>query len=261
MKKIMLIIMSMFFATSLYAEVQIVNPGSKEGVFRQILSTINDSGLDADFVQADNPVTAYSYIEGADESTESILTIWSSEWPGDNSMKSPTISKENIVALMTYETLMCSRQFNSLEDMNGQTVKIATWGSEPVAKFLTNLGAKYNVNFVVVPYSGSGSTTKGYVGKDANTVFTITSRQAALEEDGSKCIAFSEKGELGFRFVDAIITINANYAFTEELRSTVTNLSTTTEWNDKFKGSVTYVGNGTNQTIDMFEEAVANFSK
>ena len=29
----------------------------------------------------------------------------------------------------------------------------------------------------------------------------------------------------------------------------------------KFKGSVTYIGNGTNQTIDMFEEAVANFSK
>ena len=250
----------MFFATSLYAEVQIVNPGSKEGVFRQILSTINDSGLDADFVQADNPVTAYSYIEGADESTD-ILTIWSSEWPGDDKLKSPTITKDNIVALMTYETLMCSRAYNSLEDMSGQTVKIATWGSEPVAKFLTNLGAKYNVNFVVVPYSGSGSTTKGYVGKDADTVFTITSRQAALEEDGSKCIAFSEKGQLGFRFVDAIITINANYALTNELRSAVTNLSTTTEWNSKFKGSVTYVGNGSNQTIDMFEEAVANFSK
>ena len=259
MKKIMLIIMSMFFATSLYAEVLVVNPGSQEGAFRQILTTIN-SELDADFVQADNPVTAYSYIEGTD-STELVVTIWSSEWPGDNSLKSPIISKDNIIALMTYETLMCSRAYNSLEDMSGQTVKIATWGSEPVAKFLKNLGAKYNVNFVVVPYSGSGSTTKGYVGKDADTVFTITSRQAALEEDGSKCIAFSEKGQLGFRFVDAIITINANYALTNELRSTVTNLSTTTEWNSKFKGSVTYVGNGTNQTIDMFEEAVANFSK
>tara|TARA_B100001113_G_scaffold217554_1_gene178448 strand:- start:1232 stop:2014 length:783 start_codon:yes stop_codon:yes gene_type:complete len=260
MKKIMLIIMSMFFATSLYAEVLVVNPGSQEGAFRQILTTIN-SELDADFVQADNPVTAYSYIEGTD-STELVVTIWSSEWPGDNSLKSPIISKDNIIALMTYETLMCSRAYNSLEDMSGKTVKIATWGSEPVAKFLKNLGAKHNVTFEVVPYGGSGSTTKGYIGKDADTVFTITSRQAALEEDTStKCIAFSEKGDLGFRFLDAIITVNANEAFVNDLRSTVANLSNTAEWNDKFKGSVTYIGNGTNQTIDMFEEAVANFSK
>jgi len=193
--KIMLILMSMLFSTMAYAQVQIINPGSQEGVFRQILSTIGDS-TDHNFVQADNPVTAYTYIEGAEGGTEPILTIWSSEWPGDDSLKSPKVSKDNIVALMTYETLMCSRAYNSLEDMSGQTVKIATWGSEPVAKFLKNLGAKYNVNFVVVPYSGSGSTTKGYVGKDADTVFTITSRQAALEEDGSKCIAFSEKGQL-----------------------------------------------------------------
>ena len=137
MKKIMLIIMSMFFATSLYAEVLVVNPGSQEGAFRQILTTIN-SELDADFVQADNPVTAYSYIEGTD-STELVVTIWSSEWPGDNSLKSPIISKDNIIALMTYETLMCSRAYNSLEDMSGKTVKIATWGSEPVTKFLKNL--------------------------------------------------------------------------------------------------------------------------
>ena len=211
-----------------------MNPGSQEGAFRQILTTIN-SELDADFVQADNPVTAYSYIEGTD-STELVVTIWSSEWPGDNSLKSPIISKDNIIALMTYETLMCSRAYNSLEDMSGKTVKIATWGSEPVAKFLKNLGAKHNVTFEVVPYGGSGSTTKGYIGKDADTVFTITSRQAALEEDTStKCIAFSEKGDLGFRFLDAIITVNANEAFVNDLRSTVANLSNTAEWNDKFK--------------------------
>ena len=259
MKKIMLIIMSMFFATSLYAEVLVVNPGSQEGAFRQVLTTINTE-LDADFVQADNPVTAYSYIEGTD-STELVVTIWSSEWPGDDKLKSPAITKDNIVALMTYETLMCSRQFNSLEDMNGKTVKIATWGSEPVANFLKNLGAKHNVTFEVVPYGGSGSTTKGYIAKDANSVFTITSRQAALEEDGSKCIAFSQKGDLGFRFLDAIITVNANDAFVNELRSTVKNLSTTTEWNDKFKGSVTYIGNGSDKHINTFNEAVANFSK
>ena len=82
-----------------------------------------------------------------------------------------------------------------------------------------------------------------------------------MEEDGSKCIAFSQKGDLGFRFLDAIITVNANDAFVNELRSTVKNLSTTTEWNDKFKGSVTYIGNGSDKHINMFNEAVANFSK
>jgi len=257
MKKIMLIIMSMFITTSLYAQIQIINPGSQEGVFRQILSTIGET-TEHNFIQADNPITAFSHIS---KQSNPVLTVWSSEWPGDPSLKSPKVTKDNVVALMTYETLMCSRQYNSLEDMEGQTVKIATWGSEPVAKFLTKLGAKYNVNFVVVPYSGSGSTTKGYIGKDADTVFTITSRQAALEEDGStKCIAFSEKGQLGFRFVDAIIVVNADTTLTNKLRSTLTNISTSTEWNSKFKGSVTYVG-GTESNINMFDEAVVNFSK
>ena len=68
MKKIMLIIMSMLFSTMAYAQVQIINPGSQEGVFRQILSTIGDS-TDHNFVQADNPVTAYTYIEGAEGGT------------------------------------------------------------------------------------------------------------------------------------------------------------------------------------------------
>ena len=86
MKKIMLIIMSMLFSTMAYAQVQIINPGSQEGVFRQILSTIGDT-TDHNFVQADNPVTAYTYIEGAEGGTEPILTIWSSEWPGDDSLK------------------------------------------------------------------------------------------------------------------------------------------------------------------------------
>lgn len=256
-----MILLSMFITTSLYAQVTIVNPGSSEGAFRQVLTTIG-STFDHDFVQAHNPVTAYSYIDGAVDGTEPMLTVWSSEWPGDDSLQSPKISKDNIIALMTYETLICSRQFNSLEDMGGKTVKIATWGSEPVAKFLNNLGAKYDVNFVVVPYGGSGSTTKGYIGKDANTVFTITSRQSALEEDTStKCIAFSEHGDFGFRFLDAIITVNANDALVNELRSTVTNLSNTDEWKSKFKGSVIYIGNGTDKTINMFEEAVLNFSK
>ena len=94
----------MLFSTMAYAQVQIINPGSQEGVFRQILSTIGDS-TDHNFVQADNPVTAYTYIEGAEGGTEPILTIWSSEWPGDDSLKSPKVSKENIVELI-YQFLL-----------------------------------------------------------------------------------------------------------------------------------------------------------
>lgn len=249
--------LAIFFATSAQAEMTIVNPGSEEGVFRQILTTIGDK-VEHDFVQANNPVTAYSYIEGANDP---VLTVWSSEWPGDTKLKSPAINKTNLVALMTYETMMCSREFTDLESMSGKDVKIATWGSEPVAKFLTALGNEKDINFIVVPFSGSGSTTKGYIAGDADTVFTITSRQGAIEEDGAtSCIAFSAKGDLGFRFVDAIATVGADEKTTEYLRKVVTKLSATTKWNDKFSGSVTYVG-GTTNNVSMFDQAVVNFSK
>ncbi len=244
-------------ATTAQAEMTIVNPGSEEGAFRQVLTTIGQE-VDHSFVQANNPVTAYSYIDGA---STPVLTVWSSEWPGDADMQSPAIDADNLVALMTYETMMCSRQFANLDAMAGQDVKIATWGSEPVAKFLTALGAEKDINFVVVPFGGSGSTTKGYIAGDADTVFTITTRQGTIEEDSAtSCIAFSATGDLGFRFVDAIVTVDAEENTTQGLRTLVSELSNSEEWNDKFSGTVTYVG-GSDINIAMFKEAVVNFSK
>jgi len=241
-----------FWAGFAQAEMTIVNPGSQEGAFRQVLTTLGEK-VDHKFIQANNPVTASAYMEN-----DNILTIWSSEWPGNSDIDSPKITGKNLVALMTYETLMCSREFKSLDSMKGKTVKIATWGSDPVAKFLKNLGKQYKINFVVVPFSGSGSTTKGYLGMDANTVFTITTKQNALLEDkATTCYAFSEKGDLGFRFVDAIITVNANQNTTDDLRVIVDLLSEQQPWQDKFSGTSTYIGEG---YLPMFEEAVVNFS-
>lgn len=253
MKKIIASLVAMAFATSAVAEpINIVNPGSEEGAFRQVLTTIGEQ-VEHNFVQANNPVTAYTYL-----SENNVLTIWSSEWPGNEEIKSPVIVEENIVALMTYETLMCSREYSSIDDLAGQQIKIATWGSEPVARFLTNLGSEIGADFIVVPFDGSGSTTKGYIAGDADTVFTITTRQSALEEDSAtNCFAFSANGDLGFRFVDAIITVNANDVLTNELRDVVSALSNTNEWKDKFSGTSTYVGN----VQDMYEQAVENFSK
>lgn len=258
MKKIITILFATMFATAALADkVQIVNPGSEEGAFRQVLTTVGEK-VDNDFVQANNPVTAYTYLNG-----KNILTVWSSEWPGDPEIKSPKITTDNIVALMTYETLMCSREFDSLDSMAGHQVKIATWGSEPVAKFLTQLGSKIGVDFIVVPFGGSGSTTKGYIAGDADTVFTITTRQSALEEDTkTTCFAFSETGELGFRFVDALVTVNADVALTEKLRNIVENQSATDSWKEKFSGTVTYIQSGRDtKLLEMFDEAVTNFSK
>jgi hypothetical protein len=255
MNKLITTLAAIFIATSAHAEITIVNPGSEEGAFRQVLTTIGQE-VEHDFVQANNPVTAYSYIDNA---STPVLTIWSSEWPGDADMQSPAIDADNLVALMTYETMMCSRQFANLDAMAGQDVKIATWGSEPVAKFLTVLGIEKDINFIVVPFGGSGSTTKGYLGGDADTVFTITTRQGAIEQDNAtSCIAFSTDGDLGFRFVDAIATVNADKVTTNNIRNIVTELSTTQEWKDKF--SVTYVG-GTGKNVSMFDSAVINFSK
>ena len=257
MNKLITTLAAIFIATSAHAEITIVNPGSEEGAFRQVLTTIGQE-VEHDFVQANNPVTAYSYIDGA---STPVLTVWSSEWPGDADMQSPAIDADNLVALMTYETMMCSRQFANLDAMAGQDVKIATWGSEPVAKFLTVLGIEKDINFIVVPFGGSGSTTKGYLGGDADTVFTITTRQGAIEQDNAtSCIAFSTDGDLGFRFVDAIATVNADKVTTNNIRNIVTELSTTQEWKDKFSGTVTYVG-GTGKNVSMFDSAVINFSK
>lgn len=252
--KIISIIFAILFATSAFADtMNIVNPGSEEGAFRQVLTTIGED-FEHNFIQANNPVTAYSYF-----GKDSTLTVWSSEWPGDPDIKSPEITNENIVALMTYETLMCSRQYRSLDEMVGQQVKIATWGSEPVAKFLNKLGSDFGIDFIVVPFDGSGSTTKGYIAGDANTVFTITTRQGALEADSAtSCFAFSATGELGFRFVDAIITLDTPADITEYLRQDVERLKDTEGWKDKFSGTETYT---TGDLESIYNQAVENFSK
>lgn len=254
MKKFITTVFLICFATTVVADqLQIVNPGSEEGAFRQVLSAIG-STVDHDFIQANNPITAYSYF--ADKNT---LTMWSSEWPGDPTFKSPMITEKNLIGLMTYETLMCSRDFDSLESMANKDVKIATWGSKPVQRYLEKLGKEHNINFIVVPYDGSGATVKGYIGSDADTIFTITTKQnAILEDTATKCFAFSENGDLAFRFVDAIVTVNADKKLTEKLRELISMLREKPEWEEKFAGTVTYVGE---DYLPMFEEAVANFSK
>jgi hypothetical protein len=143
--------------------------------------------------------------------------------------------------------------------MAGKQIKIATWGSKPVAKFLEKLSTQTGADFIVVPFGGSGSTTKGYLAGDANTVFTITTRQNAIEEDKSTaCFAFSENGDLGFRFVDAIVTVDATKKINEKLRAVISALSNQEDWKTKFSGTSTYVGP---QHKPMFDEAVINFSK
>lgn len=256
MKLITTLFAIMFATTAAATELEIVNPGSEEGAFRQVLTTVGEK-VEHAFVQANNPLTAYSFIEGSDAP---VLTIWSSEWPGDPKLKSPDVNENNLVALMTYETMMCSREFTSLADLKGKEIKIATWGSKPVAKFLDELESLTSAKFTVVPFGGSGSTTKGYLAGDADTVFTITTRQTAIEEDpNTTCFAFSEAGDLGFRFVDAIVTVRADQNTTDGLRLIVDLLSGQESWKDKFSGTTTYIG-GSNKNLGMYKEAVKNFS-
>lgn len=255
MKKLITTCIAIFFASAAVAEpLQFVNAGSDEGMFRQILNDIGQT-VEHKFVQASNPVVAGKHLQNGNA-----VTIWSSEWPGNPEFENPTITQDNIVALITYETVMCSREFTSFADMKGQDVKVATWGSKSIARFLDQLGKEIDVNFIVVPYDGSGSIVRGYLGNDASTAFTITSKQTALEEDNkTNCFAYSEKGDLKLRFVDAIITVDTEESVTIELNNLVATLSNNTEWKDKYLGSTTYTENSS-QMLDIFNEAVKNFS-
>lgn len=234
-------------------EVTFVNPGSEEGMFRQVLNDVGTT-VEHTFVQANTPVAATEYFE-----SQNVLTIWSSEWPGNTEFVSPEISDNNIIALLATETVMCSREFASVEDMSGKTVKIASWGSEPVAKFLEKYGQENNITFVVIPYDGSGATTRGYLGKDADTIFTIASKEAALNEDSSnKCFAYSQNGDLAFQFVDALIGVNTTPELIASTKESVKLLSQTVEWNEKFSGTSTLVDG---ELAAKYQEAVTNFSK
>lgn len=222
------------FSTPVVAETTFVNTGSDSGGFNAVLSMLNNT-IEGDYVQAGNPVLASSYFGKGN-----IVTMWSTEWPGDDSLPKPAINADTIIALQTYETVMCSREYSSLDDMSG-TVKIATWGESPaVNKFLKALGDANNVTFEVVPYEGSGGTTRGYLGGDADTIFTIQTRQSKIEADG-KCFAFSANGDLDFAFVDIILSVNASPENVSSYRDAVTSLSSSEAWLTSFEGTVTYV--------------------
>jgi hypothetical protein len=243
MKKYIIIsILTLFFTNVSYAgSATMVNTGSDTGGFHQVLTMVADNlGSDTDFIQANNPVVAGTYFD-----KKNVLTMWSTEWPGDNSLPSVVLDRNTIVAVQAYETILCSRTYNSLSEMNG-TVKIATWGESPaVSRFLENLGNENNVNFVIVPYDGSGATTRGYLGKDADTIFTIQTKQSKVEADGN-CFAFSGEGDLDFAFVDVLVAVNPENGALEEFRNTVSELITTEEWQSAFAGTETYVLNDNN---------------
>lgn len=246
------------FATTASAEVNFVNAGSETGVFKQMFDIVGER-VDHTFVQASTPVNALTYFEEGPS-----FTVWSSEWPGNPEFESPAITADNLVALVTYDTVMCSREYKSLAEMSGATVKVATWGSVAADRYLTQLGESNNIKFVVVPYDGSGAMTKGYIANDADTIFTITSKEAAIKEDAaSTCFASSATGELTFKFVDAMITVNADSTTTDLLRTAITEDSSTDKWAEVFSGSTTVVANDNNTTdlLDTYGVAVKNFAQ
>lgn len=249
---------SLFGTVSHADELTVVNAGSEEGAFRQVLSRVA-ANEEHTFVQANNPLVASRFFD-----QPNVVTVWSSEWPSNEEFNSPEVNEDTLVALMTYETLICSREFSSLEEMRGNTVKISTWGSSSVAAFMTDLSNETGIDFVVVPYDGSGSTVRGYLGGDADTVFTIVSRQTAIQEDAStSCFAFSANGDIQFQFVDAITTVNADTETVDHLRNVVSDLSVTEDWANTFAGTETYVLSEENQDrlLKIFENAVYNFSR
>ncbi len=236
-KYIISLVMLLWSHTAFAGQTNIINAGSDSGAFHQVLTMIGNK-VDHKFVQAGNPIIASKHFEKSN-----VLTMWSTEWPGDESMPSVVMDKNTIVAVQAYETILCSRKYNSIEEMSGQTVKIATWGDSPVIKkFLDGLG----IDFVIVPYGGSGDTVRGYLGKDADTIFTIQTKQSKVEADGN-CFAFSANGDLDFAFVDVLLAVNAENGAVEEFRNIVLELSNTEAWQTAFEGTATYVLNDDNK--------------
>lgn len=247
---------SLVLATAaMAAEPMFVNAGSETGVFRQILNDIGES-VDHNFVQAGTPAVAANYLQ-----SDNVLTVWSSEWPGNDQYQNPKVTNDNIIALMTYETMVCSRSYDSFEDMSGKTVKVATWGSDTVGRFVDKLGETHNVNFTVVPYDGSGSMTRGYLGGDTDTIFTITSKKDAITTDSStNCFAFSSKGDLSFRFLDAIVAVNMNPTLLKSIRDATAELVESEDWGNKFAGASFYLWSEDADLVKKYKTAVENFS-
>src|SRR6056300_1793917 len=237
MKKYIIACMMFLFANTSYAgNTTVVNAGSDSGAFHQMLTMISEKLDNTSYVQANNPVVAGKHFDKGN-----VLTVWSTELPGDSSLPSVTMDENTIIGVTAYETILCSRTYNSLSDMNGEMLKIATWGKSPaVEKFLSDLAKSNNFDFEIVPYDGSGATTRGYLGKDADTIFTIQTKQSKVEADGN-CIAFSANGDLDFAFVDVLLSVNAENGTVENFRKVVKDLITTEAWQTAFAGSATYV--------------------
>src|SRR6056300_1550619 len=237
MKKYIIACMMFLFANTSYAgNTTVVNAGSDSGAFHQMLTMISEKLDNSNYIQANNPVVAGTHFDKGN-----ILTVWSTEWPGDSSLPKVTMDENTIIGVTAYETILCSRTYNSLSDMNGEMLKIATWGKSPaVEKFLSDLAKSNNFDFEIVPYDGSGATTRGYLGKDADTIFTIQTKQSKVEADGN-CIAFSANGDLDFAFVDVLLSVNAENGTVENFRKVVKDLITTEAWQTAFAGSATYV--------------------
>ena len=227
-------------ASQAHAETTIVNTGSDSGGFKAVLSMIGDQ-IDNTFIEAGNPVIAASYFDRSN-----VITMWSTEWPGNPEMPTVELSENTIVALQVTETILCSREFSSMEEMTGQDIKIATWGDSPaVSKFVDNLAAEIGATMTIVPYDGSGSTSRGYLGGDADTIFTIQYRQSKVEADGT-CFAFSASGDLDFAFVDVILSVNADEESVTQYRNVVSELATSEAWTTSFDGTETYIVNEDN---------------
>lgn len=249
MKKLLAILFAMTIFSA-YARPTFVNPASPEGIFKQLFTELGKD-IDHTYIQASTPIAASPYL-----TSDPTLTFWSAEWPSDTNIKSPKFTKDQLVGLLTTDTIMCSREFKSVSEMKGKTIKIASWGSPAVRRYLYNFATSAGATFVVVPYDGSGSTTRGYLGKDADTVFTTASRRSALEADTiTKCFAFSEDGSLKFQYVDAILALNG--LDTKQIRNLLKTKTVTPEWKAKFNGvRVLFDGD----LIKIYSEAVSNFT-
>ena len=235
-------------ATASIAGTTVVNTGSDSGGFHAALSFINDR-IQGEYVQAGNPMVAGSYFD-----KDNIVTMWSTEWPGNEETPRVRMDEDTIIGLQVYETVLCSREFSSMDEMKGKDIKIATWGDSPaVEKFIDQLSADLGSEITIVPYDGSGATTRGYLGGDADTIFTTATKQKKVEADGT-CFATSATGDLDFAFVDVILSVNASTDIVSQYRHIVYDLSSTVEWKSSFEGTETYVINSEN--TDMIVEKV-----
>ena len=241
MQKLTFMILTMIMTSfSAFAGTTIVNTGSDSGGFKAVLSMIGDQ-VENNFVEAGNPIVASSYFD-----LNNVITMWSTEWPGNSEIPKVELNEDTIIALQVYETILCSREFSSIDEMKGNSIKIATWGDSPaVSRFIDNLASDLNADLTIVPYDGSGSMTRGYLGGDADTIFTIQTKQSKVESDGT-CFAFSAAGDLDFAFIDVILSVNASADNVTKYRNIVSDLTKTEGWKTSFDGTVTYIVNEDN---------------